>query len=281
MNMDFERLQRWMLDVIRHPGGAGEGVAAAAPLHGFEQLALEELILPSHSLSAVQRLDIYADMYRQRLFDTLAKDFPALCHCLGRDGFDGLMIEFVSAHPPHSHSLLHLSDPLLDWLEREAAWVPERELVLELAKLEQALLHCFHAPRVPTQNVSSLEDIPAGDLLEICFEPVPSARVFAFEYEVDPFLQAVTEAWEPEPARKAPNYLLVHRVQYQVWRRPLADSAGRLLMELFAGRNLGQALEACLQACGESPEELLGQTRTWFQEWTEYGLFQSISTQDT
>ena len=46
------------------------------------------MVQPSATLTALERVGIYRDMYLARLSEALESDYPGLLHYLGKDGFE-------------------------------------------------------------------------------------------------------------------------------------------------------------------------------------------------
>ena len=75
------------------------------------------MILPSRTLTPLERVGIYHGMYLLRMDDGLASDYPALQHFLGDDGFVDLVRGYVQAHPSRSYTLNRLGDHLPEYLK--------------------------------------------------------------------------------------------------------------------------------------------------------------------
>ena len=65
----LDRLERWFLEVITHPEGVSAGGRAA-------RMSIDEVLRPSESLTASERVGIYAGMYFNRLIEVLEDEFP-------------------------------------------------------------------------------------------------------------------------------------------------------------------------------------------------------------
>src|ERR1700693_1964355 len=100
----LEKLQRWMQGYIVGPGAPEEADLA------------DGLVLPSKTLSALERLDIYRDMYVPRMEEALAIDYPALKHFLGAEKFMRLVGRYVEAYPSRSYTLNRLGDHLPEFV---------------------------------------------------------------------------------------------------------------------------------------------------------------------
>src|SRR5437773_428743 len=99
LEVSLERLQRWMQEVVVHPGSAEEAMAHPSVRAHVPAERLSEVVLPSKSLSAVERVGIYHGMYLLRMEEALASDYPGLKHFLGDGAFMDLVRAYVQAHP--------------------------------------------------------------------------------------------------------------------------------------------------------------------------------------
>src|SRR5262245_32289965 len=102
LELPLPSLQRWMQAVVAHPGRVEEAVADPAAAAELAPAGIEELILPSRSLTPVERVGIYHGMYLLRMEEALATDYPALKHFLGDEAFRALVRGYVQAHPSRS-----------------------------------------------------------------------------------------------------------------------------------------------------------------------------------
>ncbi|HSB62367.1 MAG TPA: DNA-binding domain-containing protein, partial [Vicinamibacteria bacterium] len=114
LDVPLDRLQRWMLGVIVHPSPVE--AALREPSAEVPAERIEEVLLPSPSLTAAERIDIYHGMYPLRMVEALESDYPALAHHLGDDAFRQLVVGYVQAHPSRSYTLNRLGDHLPEYV---------------------------------------------------------------------------------------------------------------------------------------------------------------------
>jgi len=89
-----------MKAVVLHPGTAEEAIKSRPAIR--EIAASSMPVLPSKTLTAHQRVDVYREMYWLRLREALAIDYPELQRYLGNEGFDALCDEYVNQYPSRS-----------------------------------------------------------------------------------------------------------------------------------------------------------------------------------
>ncbi len=274
----LDQLERWMLEVVSHPAGVSGALEAESARRQMPAGAqrLEDVVEPSKSLSAAERLEIYAGMYYCRLVDVLVEDYKTVRHVLGPDRFAEIATAYVDAHPSTHYSLSMLGRAYPEYLRDEAPDVPDRQFVFEVARLERSVEEVFDAPRAPALEVDALLAVPQDRWAELRFRMAPALRLHAFLYPVDDFYQAVRDETPMTVPARARSWLAVFRRHFKVWRMPLTEPQHTLLDALIRGLPLGAALEAVAELPGVDPEALLGSLREWFANWAGEGLFAEV-----
>ena len=117
--------QRWLQAVIVHTGSDAEAVAAAGA---------RVAVKPSKTLTSLERVAIYREIYWLRLREALSVDYPALKKYLGDEEFDRLCDAYCQQHPSKSYSLNRLGDHLPKFLESYSG-LKRKPFVMELARL--------------------------------------------------------------------------------------------------------------------------------------------------
>ena len=64
-----------------------------------------QVVLPSHTLTASERVAIYQNMYFARANECLAQDFPAVLRIIGYEAFRRLVRAYLTRHPSQHYSL--------------------------------------------------------------------------------------------------------------------------------------------------------------------------------
>ncbi len=242
--------ERWLLRQIALPDGRR---ARAAPR-----------IEGDRRLSADARLSIYASMYRARLGSTLREDFPRCLAILGERRFDALAGSYFSAHPSRHPSLRHAGDRFAPFLARRpegrrAPWL------VEIARLERAIVNAFDAPDAAPVTREALARIPASRWAGLRFALQPALSRLRFAHRLDEILPALDRGRAPEGApRRERCELWVFRRGFTVrWLRPLPPEA-RALAAVARGEPFGRICErygdaapAAAALAGWVDEELL------------------------
>ena len=137
-----------MQAVIEQPGTAEEAVAADRARAELEPELIGSVILPSSTLSPVQRVGVYQGMYLLRMVEALEGDFPAVAHVLGGERFAELVTRYVAAHPSTTYTFNRLGDRFAEFI-RASRGIPRKAFVADLARLELLVTEVFDAPESP------------------------------------------------------------------------------------------------------------------------------------
>jgi hypothetical protein len=267
----LQSLQHFLQAVVVHGGTAEEAIAAA---RRAAQIQPEAVIRPSRTLSASERLGIYHGMYRLRMEEALAADYPALQHFLGAAAFTALVSDYVKAHPSRSYSLNPLGRHLPEFL-LAAPGLQRRAFCHELARLELAVSEVFDEAELPPLSAAQIAAVPAAAWERARLIPIAAFRLLCLRYNVHDYLHSVHQGGHqhPPPRRRRPAWFLVYRRDFRVQRLPLRRPAYELLAALFSGAPLGQAIATACAAPRAPSESALFR---WFRDWVASGVFHTI-----
>jgi len=271
----LSRVQRWMQEVVVHPGSIDEALASKAARAEVPPERLGDVVLPSRTLAPAQRVEIYQRMYLLRMEEALGIDYPALQHFLGRRRFRDLVRDYVASFPSRSYTLNRLGDHLPAFI-LTASGLRHRPFCHDLARVELAMTEVFDEAETPALSAEAVAAVPAEAWAAARLRPIAAFRLLALRYPANAYVQSLRGRGhrQPRPLRKD-VWLAVYRRHYGVRRRELSRPAYRLLSELAAGASLGQAVEAAALRRGRSAA---GQTQLyrWFREWMRCGMFRAI-----
>jgi Putative DNA-binding domain len=273
--VSLPRMQRWMQEVVVHPGEIAEAVASPSARKALGRAAIEDVILPSRTLEPADRVGIYQAMYLLRMEEALESDYAALKHLIGGRAFRELVRDYVAVHPSVSYTLNRLGDRFPDFVGK---WKGTKrpEVSHDLARLELAIAEVFDAPEVEPLSEAEIAAVPPEKWERARLEPIEAFRLLAFRYPVNAYLQTVRDEDHDHPELKRKDtYVAVYRRDYSVWRNDLSQPAHDLLTDLVAGKPLGKAVAAALARGGRrapTPDQLF----RWFREWAVGGIFRSV-----
>lgn len=264
-----------MQAVVVHPGTTEEAVASPEAGREVPPERLADVILPSRTLTSVERVGVYHGMYLLRMHDCLASDYEGLRHFLGDDGFMDLVRGYVQVHPSRSYSLNRLGDHLPEYLET-AAGIPRPAFCVDLARLERAVAQVFDEAEMAPLSESVLGGVPDEAWERARLRTIPGFRLLAFRYPVNAYLQTVRDENHDHPKARVQNtWVAVYRRDYSVWRLDLTRPAHDLLADLHSGKPLGEAIASAVARGGRrapNPDELFA----WFRQWVSGGVFAAV-----
>lgn len=269
------RVQRWMQEVVVHPGSIGEALASRGARAELPPSRLGDVVLPSRTLSAAERLEIYQRMYPLRMEEALEIDYPTLKAVLGDNGFRRFVRDYVASFPSRSYTLNRLGDHVPEFL-RAARGVRHRGFCHDLARLELAMTEVFDEAETAPLSAAAIAAVPAEAWPALRLRPIAAFRLLELRYPVNAYLQAVRDGARRRPRpRRQDGWLAVIRRNYRVRRLELTRPAYRLLSDLASGVPLGEAVVVAARRRGTAAA---GQTQLyrWFREWMKSGLFMGL-----
>ena len=291
--MSLTELQREMAAAVMMPLTADEDMRTHAPDGRPMSEVAERFIAPNSRLSAFERLEIYNRQYWVRVLSALAEDFPALRAVVGGRAFEGLSIEYLTAHPSRSFSLRNLGSKLAEWLREHPQWAGRRQrLALDVVKIEWAFVEAFdNAERTPL-TIDQIATLDGGSRLGL----QPHLRLLTLDYAADDLVLALhkeqkrgtseagvkheeDEGLDGDPDRPAtlprlrrkPTWVAAHRFENAVYYRRLEREEFLTLAALREALPLGEALEAAFHDSKKPESRRPGLVRAWFAHWAELG----------
>jgi uncharacterized protein (UPF0276 family) len=227
-------LQELFFEALTWPRGVLDLVEA----RGSARSAIDANFVESGGLSAVARLDVYANAYFYRLLDAAAEMFPRLAYLAGPAAFHDLITDYVLACPSTCPNLHHLGDRLPSFIEKHALGTA-RPMLVEMATLELALLRALDGPDGRILTREALASLPPERWPSLRWSLAPAAqRVDAF-HDLGT-IAALCAAGERERALQCPRSaesvaLLVSRRDHAVSFRTLEPVEALALDELASG----------------------------------------------
>jgi hypothetical protein len=202
---------------------ARDGVAATVAAGGPDARgALETMVAGDARLPAIERLEIYADMYFARIRDVLAEEYPQTLAALGAAVFQELAADYLAACRPNHPSLREVGARLPAFLGAHAT-ADERPWLAELARLERARLELFDGPDAEALTLEALRARPPAQLAALRLCLVPSHALVPTRFDV----AALWRGDAPSDRDPAPNptTLIVWRRENDVFHRAAGSAA--------------------------------------------------------
>lgn len=255
---------------------APEGAAALAEQDPRTAAGAAELVAGDDRLSALERVEIYANMYFYRLLDAVKEDYPAVLAMIGDDEFHNLITDYLLAHPPSHPSLRYAGQHLAGFLAGHRL-SQQRPYLSDLARLEWAILDSFDAPDSPLVSAAAMEAMEPRHWEEARFHATPSVQLLSFEWNADE-IRRRARAGEPiEVPSRAPTWVRVWRRESSVYHRPVDGLELVCLRRFLAGDALAAVCELAAERAGE--ERAAALVVSLLRRWLDDGLFASVETE--
>ena len=261
-------LQQWFYTSITHPAGVRQGAAEAASSLMMKQGGIRDVVKPSATLNAADRLAIYHNAYFLRLVGVLEAEYPALKLALGNDLFTKFALFYLQQNPPASYTLYELSARLPDFLK---ATVPQEnvaeawpDFIIDLVKLERMFQEVYRGHGTEGISLLTLTDwkqLSPALWSEYVLQPAPCLRLMQSTFPVHQFLLSArhkTEVPLPEPHQ---TWLAVNRINYHVKIYELQEEEYFMLNMLSQGQGLSHVDKAF---------------SNYMEKWLQEGFFLGI-----
>jgi len=257
---------------------ARDSVAAIAARDDDARAAADAMVVGDATLSAIDRLDVYASMYFVRIHDVLRDEFSRTAAVLGGEAFHGLVTDYLALCPPRHPSLREAGDRLADFLADHALggarpWLPE------LARLERARAEVYDGPDAIPVAIADLRGVAPERFGALRLRLVPSHRLLANRFAISATWRASDGARDDGasvPPRAEAETLIVWRHDDAVYHRPAdGDEAGWLCR--LAGADGALFGELCA-AFGETQSEEAAAARAFelLARWAGEGLIAAM-----
>jgi hypothetical protein len=251
---------------------ARDGVAATVAAGGPDARgALETMVAGDARLPAIERLEIYADMYFARIRDVLAEEYPQTLVALGAAVFQELAADYLAACGPNHPSLREVGARLPAFLGAHAT-ADERPWLAELARLERARLELFDGPDAEALTLEALRARPPAQLAALRLCLVPSHALVPTRFDV----AALWRGDAPSDRDPAPNptTLIVWRRENDVFHRAADAEEARWLGRLAADEVSFDVLCGEL-AVGRTDEAAAARAFALVGHWAADGLLRA------
>jgi len=269
--MELDELQRW----IAHAVQQRRAIDGDSP---FSRLALEHFTGGEH-LSPMAQLEIYRRQFWLRHTASLVEDFPGVGAILGQRDWERLTEEYLEAYPPATFSLRDVGAHLPEFVAEGADWLPNRALVLDMARLEWAYVEVFDAedrgPIAP-ERLARLDET-AWSRARLTLSP--TLRLLRVQYPVVELHRRLGQEKNPlvTPPERDPRQLVIHRSDLTIRTEPLEEPPFALLEALNRGATLPEALEVACRCDVEATASISEKMGIWFEDWVRRGWIADVS----
>ncbi|MEK7283478.1 MAG: DNA-binding domain-containing protein [Acidobacteriota bacterium] len=291
-SLDLRHTQELFWTLITAPEGVRAAIDGLSGRGAIDEAAVNALFAGDARLPAVERLDIYANMYFYRLLDCLAEDFPKVRAAVGPAHFHNLVTDYLIRHPSEHPSLRFLGRRLPEFI-RDHPPAGDFPFLADLARLEWARADVFDAADAVPLSRAALARLPQERAGESRFTLIPAFALLRLGHEVVRFWRALDEAGAgaaagaadssraPDPASGAVTPPTRRSTAVRVWRKDLVvyhasldEEEARCLELAQAGETLGRICQ--ILAAGRSPAKATERAGRMIQTWLEDGILAGV-----
>ena len=198
-------------------------------------------VVPLGAGPGMRSFNVYRNNVAVSLIEALEAAFPAVRKLVGEEFFKALAKAFIAEQPPRSPVLLLYGRGFGDFLQ---GFAPVRELpyLVDVARLEWARLHAYHAADAVPLEIGCLSAVPEEDLGDLSFALHPSLQLVRSRWPVVS-LWAASSGTDPEAEvdMKTAQEAAVIRPALTVDLRLLPRGGYGFIDQLAAGATLAEA----------------------------------------
>ncbi|WP_136660843.1 DNA-binding domain-containing protein [Nitratireductor sp. XY-223] len=193
---------------------------------------------------ADKRYNVYRNNVTVGLIGALFDIYPAIHRLVGDEFFRAMARSYVRERQPQSPLLFRYGGDFAEFLER---FEPVRELAYlpDVARLERAWLHAFHAADAPPLDSAALAAIAPEELADQRFIAHPATRILRSRFAAVSIFSANRSGADLagiDPGNAEDG--LVTRREFDVEVRSLPGGGAEFLLALIDGGTLGEAADA-------------------------------------
>lgn len=173
---------------------------------------------------ASKRYDVYRNNVAASLTEALESAFPIIRKLVGDEFFRAMAGVYLRKHPPNSPLMMFYGDRMPVFLQRFEP-VGQLPYLPDIARLELAMRHAYHAADVAPISGDQLAAIPPDTLMATRFSLAPAIHILTSEHPIHGIYAANTQPAAPTPPHGAQSVLIT---------RPAFDPISHLITEQTA-----------------------------------------------
>jgi len=215
-------------------------------------------------LSAVERWDIYANMYFYRLRDCVQQDFAAVAGTIGEVNFHNLMTDYLLAHPPSHFSLRYAGQHLATFLA-DHELLRDWPYLADLARMEYAIVDAFDAADTQPLDPDALRRVPSEEWPRLQLAVSPAVRLLRLDWPVADVWRAIKDGKEPGVLTAGETHMRVWRRDWCIFHKVIDAHEAAALATLLNGGTFAQMCAAFAED-GQEANIALSMLQTWLAE---------------
>lgn len=198
-------------------------------------------LIDQDGAAAGRRFDVYRNNVTVSLTEAMHSAFPVVAKLLGKANMDGLAGLFLRAHPPTSPLMMFYGAEFPAFLEG-IAQLEHLGYLGDVARLELALRHAYHAADATPIAVELLGALPTDALLAATVTLAPAVQLLRSPWPVHAIWRFNTEDGAPKPLSQAQT-VLITRPEFDPIPQVLSPAEADWIQALIEGLSIGKALE--------------------------------------
>ncbi len=264
-----------MQSVIEHPGSNDEAWRSDAAQNAIPFEEAYANVLPSKTLSPVERIGIYRKMFFLRMTESMAIDYPGVKNTLGETEFDRIIAEeYVKKYPSQSYTLNHLGRHFPQFIQESE--LSNKAFLYDLSRLELSITNNMDAEESPILQQQEIASVQSEQWENAILIPIVALEMLEFDYNVCKYLDAVNEKTMVPKIKNEKTFVVVYRNAYRTYWNILSHQQYFLLHALISGNTFGESIAMLAEQFPDSQEELQQKLFQWFNEWVSSGYFSKI-----
>ncbi len=249
-------MQNWFASLITRKLSDDQHMQNFTPEGDLMCVEAKKYIIPSMTLEAHQRLELYNQQYWWRLLPLMRDDFPSLIHILSADRFDQeIAIPYLEKYPSKHWSLFLLGERLQVWL-KEYYLGKDQDLLLQAARVDWLMNLALIAAASPFE--------PPSNIMTASLALQDHVALLSSTYPLMSIREERTRCFSKEEEQAILIYRNPHlRV---VWRH-LSRAEYQVLTLLQKGHSLEEACEKIESIGGSLYDEVYVNIEGWLKSW--------------
>ena len=197
----LKKIQEWFGSIISRPIDQDSRMDPLSPSGIPMEEEARAYILPSPTLPAHRRIELYNQQYWWRLLTSMQESFPMVTRLFGYREFNRVIATpYLVKYRPEHWNLNALGRRLPQWIEEEYEG-GDKALILDAAKIDLAYEYSFTAGHFPSITLQDLAD--EKQFFETKLYLQPHIVLFTLPYDLftfrGVFILNKPEHWEQTP----------------------------------------------------------------------------------
>ena len=186
---------------------------------------------------------VYRNTMIHGAVEALADNYPVVGQIVGEEMFEGIAVEFASAHPPRTPVLALYGETFAEWIEQQP-WAADLPYLADVARVERLHVESFTA--ADGEPLTIIDDAGRATLklklhpaLRFNWLQTPAMSIWLAHQQAMP--SEIEPEWKHEGALFArPAPFLMHKLR-------IGRPAHRILVGIRLGETVGASLAAAVR----------------------------------